>query len=56
MVCHNGMSQCKASENSKPLLEEVCMVEFRVGEAKMYFKQSINDSDVKCTDFMMKKY
>ena len=25
--------------------EAVCMVELRVGEAKMYFKQSFNDSD-----------
>ena len=35
----NGLSQGKASKDSKPLLEEVCMVEFRVGEAKMYFKR-----------------
>ena len=32
------------------------MVELRVGEAKKYFKRSFNDSDFKCTDFMMKKY
>ena len=52
----NGLSQGKASKDSKPLLEEVCMAEFRVGEAKMYFKRSLDDSDFKCTHLMMKKY
>ena len=52
----NGLSQCKASKDSKPILEEVFMVELRVGEAKMYFKRSFNDSDFNCTDFMMKTY
>ena len=42
-------------KDSNPLLEEVCMVEFRVGEAKMYFKRPFNDSDFKSTDCMKKK-
>ena len=32
------------------------MIEFRVGEMKMYFKHSFNDNDFKCTDFIIKKY
>ena len=50
----NGLSQGKASKDSKPLVEEVCMVEFRVGAATMYFKRSFNG--FKCTDFIVKKY
>ena len=36
--------------------EEVCMFKSRVGEAILYFEQSINDSDFDCSYFMMKKY
>ena len=52
--CKNGLSQGKTSKESRPLLEEVSVVQFRVGEACMYFKRSFEE-DYKCADFLMKR-
>ncbi len=52
----NGLSQGKASRDSEPLLEEVCMVQFKVGEAKMYCKRSFEDNNLPCAYFLMNKY
>jgi hypothetical protein len=51
----NGLSQGKTSKESRPLLEEVSVVQFRVGEACMYFKRSFEE-DYKCADFLMKRF
>lgn len=52
----SGLSQSKASRNSRPLLEELKVAQFKVGIAKMYFKRSYEDENFECTDFLTKKF
>ena len=52
----NGLSQGKASKESRPLLEEVSEIQFRVADARMYFKRSFNEDSYSCTDFLVKKF
>ena len=52
----NGLSQGKASKDSRPLLDEVCEAKFEAGEAKMFFKRSFETTEYLCADFLMKRY
>ena len=52
----SGLSQSKASKDSRPLLEDVSMVQFKVGQTNMYFKRSLEDTHFECADFLMKKF
>ena len=51
----NQLSQKKASKESRPLLDNVVVAEFRKGSSLMFYKESHNDADFKTADFLKLK-
>ena len=45
----------KASKESRPLLDNVVVAEFRKGSSLMFYKESHNDADFKTADFLKLK-
>ena len=52
----SGLSQGKASKESRPLLEEVKIVQFRAGKDGLYFKRSYEAKDFEYAEFLTKKF
>ena len=51
----SGLTQSKESKQTRPLLEEVNVVEFRKGSTALHFKTSHLENELKTTAFLMKK-
>ena len=52
----NGLSNCKTSKNTRPLLSKVNTVEFRKGSSSMFFKLHDEDNEKYYeTDFLQKR-
>ena len=44
------------SQDSRTLLDQVCLAKFGASEVNMYFKRSFDEEEYKFADFLMKKF
>ena len=51
----SGFLQSKASQDSRPLLDQVCLAKFRASKVNMYFKRLFDEEEYEFADFLMKK-